>query len=104
MSRNSAEAKGRRCMTTGEERQAERLRLTPMLVTAVAVLAASIGVFAVNYTVQHSLVVWGWIPAMLGAAVAGWACWRAAVAPGLEGVTRRLWRSHAFICVLVVFG
>ena len=91
-------------MTTGEERQLERLRLTPMLLTAVAVMAASIGVFAVNYTVQHILVVWGWIPAVLATAIAGWACWRTARASGLDRVTRRVWRSLAGVCALIVLG
>jgi diguanylate cyclase (GGDEF)-like protein len=91
-------------METGEERQVERLRPTPMLVTAVAVLAASIIVFAANYTVQHSLVVWGWMPAMMGTAVAGWACWRTAFTPGLDRITRRVWRSLAVVCVLIVLG
>ena len=91
-------------MTAGEERRVERLRLTPMLATAVAVLAVSIGLFAANYTVQRSLVVWGWMPAMAGTAIAGWACWRTAFTPGLDRVTRRMWRSLAVVCVLIVFG
>ena len=91
-------------MTAGEERRVERLRPTPMLITAVAVLAVSIGLFAVNYSVQHSLVVWGWMPAMAGTAIAGWACWRTAFAPGLDRVTRRVWRSLAVVCVLIVLG
>jgi diguanylate cyclase (GGDEF)-like protein len=90
-------------MTTGEGR-VERLRPTPMLITAVAVLAVSIGVFTVNYAVQHSQVVWGWMPAMIGTAIAGWACWRTAFTPGLDRVTRRLWRSLAVVCVLIVLG
>ncbi len=91
-------------MTTGAERQVERLRPTPMLVTAVAVPAVSVGVFTMNYTEQHSAVVWGWMPAMVGTAVAGWACWRTAFTPGLDKVTRRVWRSLAVVCVLIVLG
>jgi diguanylate cyclase (GGDEF)-like protein len=91
-------------MTPGEERQVEPLRPTPMLVMAVAVLAVSIGLFAVNYSAQLSMVVWGWMPAMIGTAIAGWACWRTAFTPGLDKVTRRVWRSLAVVCVLIVLG
>ncbi|MEU8611027.1 EAL domain-containing protein [Actinoplanes sp. NPDC048791] len=91
-------------MTTGEERQVERLRPTPMLITAVAVLVVSIGVFVANYAAQRSQVVWGWMPAMIGTAIAGWACWRTAFTPGLDRVTRRVWRSLAVVCVLIVLG
>jgi len=91
-------------MTTGDERQVERLRPTPMLVTAVAVLAVSIAVFAANVTARQSPAVWGWVPGMAGFGAAAWACRRAAVAPGLNEVTRRVWRSLAIVCVLIMFG
>ncbi|WP_199513669.1 putative bifunctional diguanylate cyclase/phosphodiesterase [Nucisporomicrobium flavum] len=89
---------------TVDERQVERLRPTPMLLTAAAVLVISIVLFAVNYTEQRTQVVWGWMPAMLGTAVAGWSCWRTAFAPGLDPVTARIWRSLAVVCVLIVLG
>lgn len=91
-------------MTTGDERRAERLRPTPMLVTAVAVLAVSIAVYAVNFTGRPSPVVWGWLPGVAGFAAAAWACRQAAVAPGLNEVTRRVWRSLALACILILFG
>ncbi len=88
----------------GDGRRVERLRATPMLVTATTVLLAAIALFAVNLEVQRTDAVWGWMPAMLGSAVAGLICWQAAAAPGLDRVGRRLWRQLALVCVLVVFG
>jgi diguanylate cyclase (GGDEF)-like protein len=94
----------RATMTIGDERHVERLRPTPMLITAVAGLAAAIVLFAVNVTEQRTQVVWGWMPAMAGTAIAGWACWRTAFTPGLDKVTARVWRSLAIVCVLIVLG
>ena len=87
-----------------DEQQVERLRPTPMLLTAAAVLVASMVLFAVNYTEQRTQVVWGWMPAMLGTAIAGWSCWRTAFTPGLDPVTARSWRSLAVVCVFIVLG
>jgi diguanylate cyclase len=91
-------------MGTDEEQQVERLRPTPMLITAVAVLAVSVVLFAINYADQRTQVVWGWMPAMAGTAIAGWSCWRTAQTPGLSKVTSRVWRSLAVVCVLIVLG
>jgi diguanylate cyclase (GGDEF)-like protein len=91
-------------MTAGEERQVERLRPTPMLGAAVAVLAVSIGLFAVNFSKQSSPAAWGWVPALAGTALAGWACWRTAATPGLDGVARRVWRSLTVVSALVLLG
>jgi diguanylate cyclase (GGDEF)-like protein len=85
-------------MTTGDERQTERLRPTPMLVTAVAVLVGSILLFAVNLDTQRTQAVRGWMPAMAGAGLAGWACWRTVLTPGPGRVTRRVRRSLAVVC------
>jgi diguanylate cyclase (GGDEF)-like protein len=81
-------------MATGEERRVERLRPTPVLVAAVAVLAVSIVFFAADYSAPRGPAMWGWLPAMVGTAVTGWACWRTATAPGRPRITRRVWRSR----------
>ncbi|MET8152335.1 putative bifunctional diguanylate cyclase/phosphodiesterase [Actinoplanes sp. NPDC049668] len=91
-------------MTTGNERRVERLRPTPLLIAAVAVLAGSVILLAVNATEQRTQAVWGWLPAIAGTAIAGWACWRAASSPGLDPNTRRVWRSLSAVCVLIVLG
>ena len=88
----------------GDGRQVERLRATPMLVTATAVVLAALALFLVNMAEQVTDAVWGWMPAMLGTAAAGLVCWQAAAAPGLDRVGRRLWRQLALVCVLVVLG
>ncbi|BCJ55558.1 hypothetical protein Asp14428_70330 [Actinoplanes sp. NBRC 14428] len=89
---------------TVDERQVERLRPTPMLLTAAAVLAASVVLFTVNYAEQRTQVVWGWMPAMVGTAVAGWECWRTASVPDLDRVTARVWRSFAGASVILVLA
>src|SRR5688572_18797387 len=91
-------------MTAGEERQVERLRPTPMLIAAGAVLVVSTGLFAVNSAAQRSLAVWGWAPVVAGAAFTAWLFWRTAVTPGLDAVARRVWRSLAVVAVLVLLG
>ncbi|MEU7907527.1 bifunctional diguanylate cyclase/phosphodiesterase [Actinoplanes sp. NPDC049118] len=91
-------------MRTGDERRVERLRPTPMLIAAVAVLAGSIVLLALNVTEQRIPDVWGWLPVITGTAIAGWACWRTASTPGLDAVTRRMWRCLAVVCVLIVLG
>ncbi|MEV8506146.1 EAL domain-containing protein [Actinoplanes sp. NPDC051475] len=89
---------------TVDERQVDRLRPTPMLLTAAAALLVSIVLFAVNYAEQRTQVIWGWLPAVLGTAIPSWACWRTASAPGLDRVAARVWRSLAIVCAFVVLG
>ncbi|OJF11265.1 putative bifunctional diguanylate cyclase/phosphodiesterase, partial [Couchioplanes caeruleus] len=89
---------------TVDERQVERLRPTPVLLTAASVLVASVILFAVNYAEQRTQVVWGWLPAIVGTAAAGWACWQTASAEGLDRVTARVWRSLAVVCLFIVLG
>ncbi|MEV4638836.1 EAL domain-containing protein [Actinoplanes sp. NPDC049548] len=89
---------------TVDERQVERLRPTPMLLTAAGVLVASIILFAVNYTEQRTPVVLGWLPALLGTAVAGWSCRRTACTRGLPRITARVWRSLSIVCFFIVLG
>ncbi|MFI5496102.1 EAL domain-containing protein [Actinoplanes sp. NPDC051859] len=89
---------------TVDEQQVERLRPTPMLLTAAAVLVVSIMLFAVNYAGALSAPAWGWAPAIVATGLAGWACWRTAKAPGLGAVTARVWRSLAVVCVFVILG
>ncbi|MFI7599559.1 putative bifunctional diguanylate cyclase/phosphodiesterase [Actinoplanes sp. NPDC049681] len=89
---------------TVDERQVDRLRPTPLLLTAAATLVASIVLFVVNYSEQRTHVVWGWIPALLSAVVSGWACRRTAFSPGLDRVTSRVWRSLAVVCAFIVLG
>ncbi|MEV6595890.1 EAL domain-containing protein [Actinoplanes sp. NPDC051346] len=89
---------------TVDEQQVERLRPTPVLLTAAAVCVASIMLFAVNYAEQRIQVAWGWMPAIVGTMVAGWACWHTASADGLDRVTARVWRSLAVVCAFIVLG
>ncbi|GGQ54566.1 putative bifunctional diguanylate cyclase/phosphodiesterase [Couchioplanes azureus] len=89
---------------TVDEQQVERLRPTPVLLTAAGVLVASIMLFAVNHAEQRTPVVWGWLPALVGTAVAGWACWHTASTEGLDRVTARVWRCLSLVCLFIALG
>ncbi|MEU4218657.1 bifunctional diguanylate cyclase/phosphodiesterase [Actinoplanes sp. NPDC026623] len=91
-------------MTSGDERRVERLRPTPMLIMAVVVLAGSTALLAVDLTDQRTHAAWSWVPAIAGAAIAAWACWRTAATPGLGPATRRVWRSLSLVCALITLG
>jgi diguanylate cyclase (GGDEF)-like protein len=89
---------------TGDGRGVRRLHATPMLIAACAVQLAAIALFLINADVQRMPVVVGWLPDLAGAVVAALACRQASAAPGLQAVTRRLWRQLAMVCGLVMIG
>ncbi|MCA2214808.1 putative bifunctional diguanylate cyclase/phosphodiesterase [Jidongwangia harbinensis] len=89
---------------TGEEPLAERLRPTPVLVTAAVLLVAAAVLFAVNLAEPRVGPFWSWMPAVLGTAVAGLACWQTAAKAGPDRHGRRIWRQFALVCALVTCG
>jgi diguanylate cyclase len=89
---------------TGDGRQVERLRATPMLITVLAVQMLGSGLFLLNVTEQRIHPIWGWIPAVAATSAAGLACWQAAETPGLTRVVQRLWRQLSLVTALVVLG
>jgi diguanylate cyclase (GGDEF)-like protein len=89
---------------TGDERRAERLRPTPMLVTAVVMQVAAIVLFAVNLTEQRTGVLWGWLPAIAVTAAAGVNSWRTASATGLGRPDGRVWRQLSVVYALAACG
>jgi diguanylate cyclase (GGDEF)-like protein len=91
-------------MTTGEERRVGHLRATPTLIAAAAVLVVAVGLYAVDAAVRPGWAAWCWLPALVAAAGAGWACWRTAVNSGLSRVARRVWRSFTLTWALLALG
>jgi diguanylate cyclase (GGDEF)-like protein len=81
-----------------------RLHATATLIAACAVQLAAVALFLVNADVQRLPIVVSWLPEIAGTAVAAAACLQASAAPGLQAVTRRLWRQVAVVCGLVVIG
>jgi diguanylate cyclase (GGDEF)-like protein len=89
---------------TSDQRPVERLRPTPLLVTAMVMQLAAIALFAVNASHQLIGVVWGWLPGIVITGLSGVACRHAADAPGLDVVAARLWRSIGLVSILVGLG
>ena len=89
---------------SGENKQPERLRATPMLIAVSLIQVAACALLLLNLAEQRTHVVWGWTPVLAGTALAGLACRQAAAADGLDRVARRLWRQLAVVCALVALG
>jgi diguanylate cyclase (GGDEF)-like protein len=89
---------------TRETRPVDRLRPTPLLVTAAAMQAVALVLFAVSVRFRSFPVIWGWLPVVVIAGLTTVACHRAAGAAGIGPVARRLWRSVRLVNVLVAVG
>jgi diguanylate cyclase (GGDEF)-like protein len=87
-----------------DRQQVGRFRVTLLLTAAAVVQLCAAIVFWINWTAQVTSVLISWLPVMLGAALAGWACLRTAAEPGLDPVQRRLWRQLALVCAMVIVG
>jgi diguanylate cyclase (GGDEF)-like protein len=87
-----------------EARQLERLRATPVLVAACVAQLAAVAVFLVNVAEQQTTPLLGWCIVMIATVVGGRSCWQASGEPGVDRVSRRLWRQLALVCALVVVG
>src|ERR1700733_8334061 len=87
---------------TAEAPPIERLRATPILVTASLVQLAGTAVFLINVPAQNIPPFLGWLSAMASTGVASVACWRSASTPGLSPVARRLSRQVSVVAALVM--
>ncbi|GAB1641833.1 putative bifunctional diguanylate cyclase/phosphodiesterase [Krasilnikovia sp. MM14-A1259] len=90
-------------MTVGG-RQVERLRPTPALVTAVAVVVVGVVLFLGNLAGSWTPLFWNWVPSAAAAAAAAVACWRTATEPKLDTVCRRFWRLQMLVATLIGLG
>ncbi|GAB1693169.1 bifunctional diguanylate cyclase/phosphodiesterase [Krasilnikovia sp. M28-CT-15] len=82
----------------------ERLRPTPALVMAGAVVLAAIALFLVNLAEPWTPLFWNWVPSVAAAAAAAVVCWRTATGPELGAVARRFWRLQILAAVLIGLG
>ncbi|MCO8273071.1 bifunctional diguanylate cyclase/phosphodiesterase [Actinoplanes sp. TRM 88003] len=86
------------------DRSVARLRLTPLLATAVLMQVTAIVLYAVNLAQPPFGPAWGWLPGIVLMGVTAVACWQTAGTPGLDRVAVRLWRSIAICAALVGLG
>jgi diguanylate cyclase (GGDEF)-like protein len=88
---------------TSDDRAVERLRPTPLLMTAAVMQLLAIALFAVNSGDRHISVLWGWLPGIVISGLTALAARRAARA-GLEPIAARLWRSIGWVALLTGLG
>ena len=81
-----------------------RLRGNALAVLGVALVLTSSGWLLVGLAHEWARPVLGWLPLPLSAALAAYACHRAARIPGLDAGTRRFWRHLTIASVLFVAG
>jgi diguanylate cyclase (GGDEF)-like protein len=89
---------------TSDEHPVERLRPTPLLVTAAVMQLVAVVLYAVNGPHQHFSLFWGWTPAIVISGLTAVAARRAAGVPGLEAPQARLWRSIGWVALLTGLG
>ncbi|RZU49089.1 diguanylate cyclase (GGDEF)-like protein [Krasilnikovia cinnamomea] len=89
---------------TVEGQQVERLRPTPALVMAGAMVVVSITLFLGNLAGPWTPLFWNWVPSIGTAVAAAVVCWRTATGPGRDAVGRRFWRLQALAAVLIGLG
>jgi diguanylate cyclase (GGDEF)-like protein len=89
---------------TDDDRPVERLRPTPLLVTAGVMQVLAVALFAINASRPHIGVLWGWLPGIAISVLTAIACKYAAGSPGMDAVPARLWRSIGWVCFLVGLG
>src|SRR4051812_16082944 len=82
----------------------ERLRATPILVTASAVQLLGIALFLINTPAQNIPPVLGWLSAMASTGVATVACWGTGWTGGMSRVAKGLWRQVSVVTALGVGG
>ncbi len=87
---------------TAEAPPIERLRATPILVTASVVQLVGTALFLINAPAEHLPPFLGWLSAMASTGVAAVACWQSASTPGLNPVAKRLWRQVSVVAALVM--
>ncbi|MGX6608384.1 putative bifunctional diguanylate cyclase/phosphodiesterase [Micromonosporaceae bacterium Da 78-11] len=89
---------------TSVVRQVERLRPTPLLVTAAIMQILAIILYAVNAEHQRISLIWGWLPAIVISALTVLATRHAASTSGLPPTAARLWRSIGWVALLTGLG
>jgi diguanylate cyclase (GGDEF)-like protein len=87
---------------TSDDRAVERLRPTPLLITAAVMQVIAIALFAINAHDLRMSVLWGWAPGIVITGLTAFAAYRAAA--GLEPVAARLWRSIGWVALLTGLG
>jgi hypothetical protein len=89
---------------SSEKRLVERLRPTPLLLTATVMQVTAIPLYAVNASHQRTGPFWGWLPTVAVTVLTATACRQTATTAGLDPATARLWRSIAVVSVLIGLG
>ena len=87
-----------------EERTVPRLRATPLLIAAVAVQLAGVGLYLTNLTEQRLPPFVCWLPSIISTLLAAYACRRTAAAPASPRCRAALWRQLGVVVILVAVG
>ena len=83
------------------DREAARIRVTPVLLSAVVLAGCDVAYVAVNWRGEVLPRATGWIPLSLITLLAVYACRETARAPGMARVTGRVWRTLSRVAMLI---